>query len=131
MTYYGRIALEVNASTSHAAASVIRSCFSRVFGAALFSSRTTTSTSTSTDESLPALVASTKSGIIRIQATGCGSQDIGTGFLIGPRLVATVEHVVSGATSISLVRDGKTLGSGTVIGYDAVRDVALSTPVEI
>jgi len=63
--------------------------------------------------------------VIRIEANGCGTQDIGTGFLIGPRLVATVEHVVAGATSISLVRDGKTLAFGTVIGDDPVRDVAL------
>jgi hypothetical protein len=70
-------------------------------------------------------VAKTQSGVIRIEANGCGTQDIGTGFLIGPRLVATVEHVVDGATSIKLVRDGKTLAVGTVIGDDPVRDVAL------
>jgi S1-C subfamily serine protease len=42
-----------------------------------------------------------------------------------PQLVATVEHVVAGATTIRLVRQGKTLGTGTVIGDDPVRDVAL------
>ena len=63
--------------------------------------------------------------MIRIEANGCGTQDIGTGFLIGPRLVATVEHVVDGATSIKLVRNDQTLASGTVIGDDPVRDVAL------
>jgi serine protease Do len=86
---------------------------------------THTSTSTSSTDVLAALVAKTRSGVIRIEANGCGTQDIGTGFLIGPRLVATVEHVVAGATSISLVRDGKTLAAGTVIGDDPVRDVAL------
>ena len=86
---------------------------------------THTSTSTSSTDALSALVAKTRSGVIRIEANGCGTQDIGTGFLIGPRLVATVEHVVAGATSISLVRDGKTLAAGTVIGDDPVRDVAL------
>jgi len=96
-------------------------------GAAKTPSHTTTSktSSTVTADPLAALVARTRSGVIRIEANGCGTQDIGTGFLIGPRLVATVEHVVDGATSIKLVRDGKTLASGTVIGDDPVRDVAL------
>ncbi|HZK72780.1 MAG TPA: hypothetical protein VFD88_02100 [Clostridia bacterium] len=40
-------------------------------------------------------------------------------------LVATVEHVVDGATWIKLVRNGKTLVYGTVIGDDLARDVAL------
>jgi hypothetical protein len=71
------------------------------------------------------LVADTRSGVIRIEATGCAEEDIGTGFLISPTLVATVDHVVAGATEISLVRDGKTLATGTVIGDDPARDVAL------
>ncbi|HXW79945.1 MAG TPA: S1C family serine protease [Acidimicrobiales bacterium] len=45
--------------------------------------------------------------------------------LLGPRLVATVEHVVDGASSISLIRNGKVLALGTVIGSDSTRDVAL------
>lgn len=81
-------------------------------------------TSTSTD-ALAKLVATAQSGVIRIQANGCGTQDIGTGFLIGPQLVATVEHVVDGASSISLVQNGKIVGTGAVIGDDPVRDVAL------
>ena len=84
-----------------------------------------TTTSTSSSESLPALVAKVQSGIIRIEANGCSTLDTGTGFLISPRLVATVEHVVDGATSIKLIRSGKTLAFGTVIGDDPERDVAL------
>ena len=49
----------------------------------------------------------------------------GTGFLIGPQLVATVDHVVDGATSITLKRNGAYLTSATVIGSDPVRDLAL------
>jgi S1-C subfamily serine protease len=48
-----------------------------------------------------------------------------TGFLVGSRLVATVEHVVDGAASIVLKRNDKTLGSAQVIGEDPARDLAL------
>lgn len=49
-----------------------------------------------------------------------------------PRLVATVEHVADGATSIELKRSGEFIGSATVIGADAPRDLALvrtNTPI--
>lgn len=93
-------------------------------------SATVTSTSSSTSASpsqSPAerLIAQTKSGIIRIQATTCDGEAIGTGFLITPTLVATVEHVVDGAAKITLVRNGKVLAHGTVIGADPARDLAL------
>jgi S1-C subfamily serine protease len=63
--------------------------------------------------------------VIRIQTTTCNGVDTGTGILIGPRLIATVEHVVDGGASIELVRNGRVLGYGTVIGSDPARDVAL------
>jgi S1-C subfamily serine protease len=88
-------------------------------------STSTSTTTSSSSDSLPELVSLTQSGVIRIEATNCEGGDIGTGFLIGRRLVATVEHVIDGATSVSLVRNGRTLASGTVIGEDPARDVAL------
>jgi S1-C subfamily serine protease len=94
---------------------------------------TKTVTASSSNESLPTLIAKTRSGIVRIQASGCDGADIGTGFIIGPRLVATVEHVVAGATSITLLQGGRVVGTGTVIGEDPARDVALvrtSMPVQ-
>jgi S1-C subfamily serine protease len=81
-------------------------------------------TSTSTD-TLETLVAKTRSAVVRIQAYGSGSEAIGTGFLIGPRLVATVDHVVDGATTIILKQRGRPAGTGTVVGEDPTRDVAL------
>ena len=84
-----------------------------------------TGASTSAGDAVVALVAKTRSGVIRIEASGCAAEDIGTGFLIAPQLVATVEHVVDGASTIALVRNGQTLASGTVIGDDPARDVAL------
>jgi S1-C subfamily serine protease len=70
-----------------------------------------------------------KSGVVRIEVTVCSGgsveQAIGTGFLVGPKLVASVEHVVAGAGRIVVKRDGKKLAAATVIGKDADRDLAL------
>lgn len=71
------------------------------------------------------VVAAVRSGVIRIEADTCDGTAVGTGFLIGPRLVATVEHVVDGATSVKLKRGKSTLGTATVIGQDRERDIAL------
>jgi S1-C subfamily serine protease len=71
------------------------------------------------------VVASVRSGVIRIETTTCDGEAVGTGILLTPRLIATVDHVVDGATSIALKRDGKVVGRGTVIGTDSARDVAL------
>jgi S1-C subfamily serine protease len=85
----------------------------------------TTSRSVAPSDALAGLVAKTRGAIVRIQTTACGLEEIGTGFVIGPRLVATVEHVVDGASSIALKQGGKVVAAGTVIGEDQTRDVAL------
>jgi hypothetical protein len=66
-----------------------------------------------------------RSGIIRIETTTCDAQEVGTGFLVSPNLVATVEHVVDGEAHIVLKQNGKALSSATVIGFDPARDLAL------
>lgn len=71
------------------------------------------------------VVASVQSGVIRIQTTTCTGGAVGTGILLSPTLVATVEHVVDGAQTITLKRSGKVVGHGTVVGSDSARDVAL------
>jgi S1-C subfamily serine protease len=83
------------------------------------------STTAAVTDRLATLVSTSQSGIVQIQTNTCTASVIGTGFLIGPRLVATVEHVVDGAVSITLKQNGKTVGVGTVIGEDPTRDVAL------
>jgi hypothetical protein len=75
--------------------------------------------------SFPALVAKARSGVIRIETTTCNGSYVGTGILISPTLVATVEHVVDSAATITLKENGKIVGYGTVIGSDPTRDVAL------
>jgi hypothetical protein len=79
----------------------------------------------SNPRTFPDVVAQVRSGVIRIETTACDHQEIGTGILLSPTLVATVEHVVSGGISIKLKRDGHVIGTGTIIGSDAARDVAL------
>ncbi|MFL5865303.1 MAG: S1C family serine protease [Solirubrobacteraceae bacterium] len=85
----------------------------------------TASPSAAASDALASLVAKTRSAIVRIEANVCGGEQIGTGFLIAPRLVATVAHAVHGAASIDLKQGGKVVASGTVIGEDQARDVAL------
>jgi S1-C subfamily serine protease len=71
------------------------------------------------------LVSRVRSGVLRIEVETCDGRGVGSGVLVGPRLVATVEHVVDGASRIDLKREGKNVASGTVIGADKERDIAL------
>ncbi len=86
---------------------------------------TSTTAPASSAAPFPTLVASVRTGVVRVEATTCVNQGVGTGFLITPHLVVTVEHVVDGATRLTLKQNGHVVGSGTVIGADAARDVAL------
>jgi S1-C subfamily serine protease len=71
------------------------------------------------------VVARIRTGIVRIEVTTCDGADIGTGFLLSQRLVATVDHVVNGEQRIALKQNGRIVATGTVIGADPARDVAL------
>jgi S1-C subfamily serine protease len=75
------------------------------------------------------LVQRVRSGVVRIEVVGCSGgaieHGVGTGFLIGPRLVATVEHVVDGAGHIVIKQRGKRAATATIIGADPARDLAL------
>jgi S1-C subfamily serine protease len=85
----------------------------------------TTAAPATTAPTFSTLVSDVRSGIVRIETTSCAGGAIGTGFLLSPRLVATVEHVVDGAFSITLKQNGRVVGHGTVVGEDAARDLAL------
>jgi hypothetical protein len=79
--------------------------------------------------SLPDVVQRVRSGVVRIETTFCSGgevgQGVGTGFVVGPRLVATVDHVVDHASAIVVKQNGKQLSTATVIGKDTTRDLAL------
>jgi S1-C subfamily serine protease len=87
--------------------------------------RTDSTATTTTTPVFADLVAQVRSGVVRIEVETCDGRSVGSGFLVGPRLVATVEHVVAGASKIQLKRSGKNVAVGTVIGTDKVRDLAL------
>jgi hypothetical protein len=70
-------------------------------------------------------VARVRSGVLRLETNLCDGEGQGTGFLLSPRLIATVQHVVDGASAITVKRNGEILSSATVIGSDADADIAL------
>ncbi len=58
------------------------------------------------------------SGIIRIMDSTCDTVGTGTGFLIGPNLIATVGHVVEGADDIRVTDPALgTTSSAVVLGF--------------
>jgi serine protease Do len=65
-----------------------------------------------------------RSGVVKIVTSTCTEGLVGTGFVIGRHLVATVAHVVSGEASM-VIKSGSTAYTGQVIGLDAQSDVAL------
>ena len=84
-----------------------------------------TSTSTTSPE-LADMVEQVVDGVVRIETSACEGGSTGSGFLIGPDLVATVAHVVEDAVVISLrVGDSGQITAGTVVGIDPSREVAL------
>jgi S1-C subfamily serine protease len=82
-------------------------------------------TNASPQVSFSDLVEEVKSGVIRVEVDTCNGTQTGTGILLDPRFVATVEHVVAGASNVRLTRDGETLGTAQVVGSDRARDLAL------
>jgi hypothetical protein len=86
---------------------------------------TTTETPDEEPPSFPDIVKAVRTGVIRIEAETCAGSSVGTGFLVGPRLVATAEHVVAGAYEVVLKQGNATLGTATVVGADPDRDLAL------
>ena len=66
---------------------------------------------------------------LRVEVTTCTGYQSGSGFLVGPRLIATAANVVKGAQTVA-VRGLHDESLGTVIGTDRGRDVALIRTAE-
>ncbi len=65
------------------------------------------------------------SGVVRIAVTACGGgAGSGSGFLVGPDLVATASHVVENTTSLS-VRAGAQVRAAEILGMEPDVDVAI------
>ncbi len=87
--------------------------------------KVTTTTTRTGSQSLSDVRQRDRRGVVAIDSTSCSGRSIGTGFEVSPRLVATVEHVVDGATSISIKRGGKQVATARIIGSDPAQDLAL------
>jgi serine protease Do len=75
-----------------------------------------------------------RSGIVRIDARNCDGGDTGSGFLIGPNLIATVGHVVAGADDIRVTDPvlGTTYSAVVLGSTEDNQDLALlQTPASI
>ncbi len=93
-------------------------------------SATVTPTTPSPSSSVPAAqgfagtYTTVESGVVRILATTCEGDGIGTGFLLSPRVVATAAHVIDGAQAVSV--DGPNgVQPAEVIGIDTANNLAL------
>jgi len=71
------------------------------------------------------LVAELRDGVFRVETPCSVYEKSGTGFLIGPRLVATALHVVNGADTVTLSQDGQQIATGAVVGRDYANDLTL------
>lgn len=68
-----------------------------------------------------------RTGVVRIETTDCdGNVFSGSGFMVGPGIVATVAHVVAGANTISL-RTVDGVSRGVLEQIDDKRELALLT----
>lgn len=66
-----------------------------------------------------------QSGVVRLEVARCGGAGvIGSGFAVGPDMVATVAHVVDAGQVIRVIQ-GTTSTAGHVVGLDPGTDVAL------
>jgi S1-C subfamily serine protease len=106
--------IQVNKGTSGA----------KVAGSPVSSTTTVAPTSTTTPRTFAQVFAAESSGVVRVDVTGCGQAGVGTGFLVGPNLVATAAHVVEGSAQVTLL-SGQTTSLGEVVGLDTISDVAL------
>lgn len=65
-----------------------------------------------------------RASIVRVQTQACGRTQQGTGFVQAPGLVVTNAHVVAGASSAKVITADGTVVTGTVVAFDAARDLA-------
>lgn len=62
---------------------------------------------------------------VQVVADGCGQAEIdGAGLMVAPGRIATVAHVVAGATTIA-VHSARGSGTATVVYFDPIVDVAV------
>lgn len=76
--------------------------------------------------SLPAAeVDRISSSTVNVEAVGCGRIQEGSGFVVGPGLIATNAHVVAGADSIEVLFPDGSRAETQLVAFDDGRDVAV------
>jgi len=70
------------------------------------------------------LAVSGEPSTVKVVATGCGREQLGTGFFITEHVIVTNAHVVSGGETMAVALAGTTYGA-TLILFDPRQDVAL------
>ena len=72
-----------------------------------------------------AVVARVSASTVKVEGVACGFERDGSGFAVGPDLVATNAHVIAGQRRTTVIRpDGRRL-RGQVVAFDPARDLAL------
>jgi serine protease Do len=113
-----------NHRTQHAQRPVAPMSTASVPARSTSATATATASATSPPVDFAVLYARQQSGVVRVETTSCDASGVGTGFLLSPTLIATVNHVVDQSAVISLI-DGNQRATGTVIGSDPSQDLAL------
>jgi putative serine protease PepD len=89
----------------------------------------TVTTSVATTQPAPqrtsAVIRTAREGVVRISVDTCDGAGSGSGFVVGPRLVATAAHVVDGASAIELQPEKGLPIAARVVGSDDDEDLAL------
>jgi uncharacterized membrane protein required for colicin V production len=73
----------------------------------------------------PEIRAATSASVVKVEGIACSRVQDGTGFVVGPELVATNAHVVAGEAETDLERAGGSRVRATVVAYDPARDLAI------
>jgi len=72
-----------------------------------------------------AAVATTEQSVVKVSSLGCGGLVTGSGFPVGPGLIVTNAHVVSGTADHSIITPEGRQFKATVVFFDPERDVAV------
>lgn len=63
--------------------------------------------------------------VVKIEGAACSKVQDGSGFVVGPELIATNAHVVAGERSTTVIRDDDRRLTATVVAFDPERDLAI------
>jgi len=70
------------------------------------------------------VVARVRASVVRLNVRACGRTQQGTGYVQSPELIITNAHVVAGGSKVTIIDDVGEHFEGTVVAFDAERDLA-------